>query len=81
MSAVAKLAKPMLRGHLDRKIKMHLPIAFGLATAAATFWHFYVCEGRKENYRNFYATYDPDKDFERMKKAGVFRSCPPDEEE
>ena len=33
-----------------------------------------VNKPRKENYRNFYATYDADAEFERMKSAGVFQS-------
>merc|ERR1719250_313579 len=34
-----------------------------------------VCgEGQKDNYRDFYAVYDADKDYERMKAAGVFQS-------
>ena len=29
---------------------------------------------RKEAYKNFYANYDADKEFERMKGCGVFQS-------
>ena len=30
----------------------------------------YVVKARKDNYRDFYAVYDADKDYERMKVGG-----------
>ena len=38
---------------------------FSTATSAA--WYLGVNKPRKEAYKNFYATYDADADFERMK--------------
>ena len=38
---------------------------FSTATSAA--WYLMVNKPRKEAYKNFYATYDADADFERMK--------------
>ena len=70
------LAKPALRGALSRNIKLHMSLAFAFATFNSILWHYGVCEPRKEAYRNFYATYDPDKEFERMRKAGVFMGIP-----
>ncbi len=37
-------------------------------------WYLGVNKPRKEAYKNFYATYDADKEFERMKGCGVFQS-------
>ena len=78
--AVAKAGKPLMRGYLNKQIQKNLIAAFSFATVNASLWWYFVCEKRKENYRNFYATYDPDKDFERMKKAGIFKGIPADEE-
>ena len=33
-----------------------------------------VNKPRKEAYKNFYANYDADKEFERMKAGGIFQS-------
>ena len=33
-------------------------------------WYVYVVKARKDNYRDFYAVYDADKDYERMKVCG-----------
>ena len=37
-------------------------------------WYLGVNKPRKEAYKNFYANYDADKEFERMKGCGVFQS-------
>ena len=37
-----------------------------VATVASTAWYLGVNKPRKEAYANFYATYDADKDFQRM---------------
>ena len=78
--AVAKVGKPVLRGHLNSSIKRNLIGAFLFGTVNATLWWYFVCENRKQVYRNFYATYDPDKEFERMKKAGIFKGIPSEDE-
>ena len=75
-SAVARLAKPDMRGHLAKKIKLHLFLAMGGGVASTALYHFLVTKPRKDAYRNFYATYDPEKDFERMRRAGLFKCCP-----
>ena len=80
-SAVAKLAKPQLRGYLVSRIKRTFVEAFTFATLTGIGWYFWVVKPRKDAYREFYANHDPDKEFERMRKAGCFKSCPVDEEE
>ena len=55
--------------------------AFVFATVNSVLWWAYVCEPRKAAYRNFYATYDPDKEFERMKKTNIFMGLPGKEKE
>ena len=41
-------------------------------------WYF-VNHQRKLNYQNFHKNYDFDKEYARMKKAGVFKGIPADE--
>uniref|UniRef100_A0A803XYJ9 Mitochondrial cytochrome c oxidase subunit VIc/VIIs domain-containing protein n=1 Tax=Meleagris gallopavo TaxID=9103 RepID=A0A803XYJ9_MELGA len=40
-------------------------------------FQFGVAEPRKRAYAEFYKNYDPMKDFEAMRAAGVFESAPP----
>ena len=41
----------------------------------ATFYKFAVAEKRKKAYADFYRNYDSMKDFEEMRKAGIFQSA------
>nr|CAD7592678.1 unnamed protein product [Timema genevievae] len=77
-SVVAKLPKPQLKGLLAASIKFHLPIAIFVSIASGIAFKFLVCEPRKQRYAEFYKNYDIDKEFERMKQAGVFQSVRPD---
>ena len=74
MSAVAKIAKPVMRGMHVQQSKKNLVIATGVATVTTVAWYMGVNKPRKEAYANFYANYDPEKDFQRMKALGVFQS-------
>lgn len=38
-------------------------------------FQFGVAEPRKKAYADFYRNYDPMKDFEEMRKAGIFHSA------
>ena len=67
MSAVAKVAKPVMRGMHVAQIKRNLVIATAISTATTTAWYLMVNKPRKEAYRNFYANYDAEADFQRMK--------------
>ena len=49
-------------------------IFFQFSTVTSVAWYLGVNKPRKEAYKNFYATYDADKEFERMKGCGVFQS-------
>ena len=41
----------------------------------ATFYKCAVAEKRKKAYADFYRNYDSMKDFEEMRKAGIFQSA------
>jgi hypothetical protein len=75
-TAVAKLAKPVLCGALIKQIKINIAVAFGVTSSAATAWWYFVSRQRRINYENFHKNYDFDKEYKRMKKAGVFKGIP-----
>uniref|UniRef100_A0A3B5M5E8 Cytochrome c oxidase subunit 6C n=1 Tax=Xiphophorus couchianus TaxID=32473 RepID=A0A3B5M5E8_9TELE len=66
------LPKPVMRGLLAKRLKFHLPIAFGVAITT-----FAVTEPRKKAYANFYKNYDAVKEFKAMREAGIFESVRP----
>ncbi|XP_076339201.1 cytochrome c oxidase subunit 6C-1-like [Tachypleus tridentatus] len=81
MSAeLQKISKPQLRGLLRSSLRKHLAIVGVLSISAALAWKYTVAESRKKRYAEFYKNYDAEKDFERMRQAGVFQSCRPDGE-
>jgi hypothetical protein len=41
-----------------------------------TAWRYFVSRQRRLNYQNFRKNCDCDMDYERLKKAGVFKSPP-----
>lgn len=47
-------------------------------TINVTAFKFLVVDKRKKKYEEFYKNYDAEKEFERMRKAGVFQSAPPE---
>ncbi|KTG02071.1 hypothetical protein cypCar_00018497 [Cyprinus carpio] len=48
------LQKPAMRGLLAKRLRFHLPIAFGLSIIAAVAFKFTVTEPRKQAYADFY---------------------------
>ncbi|XP_035402264.1 cytochrome c oxidase subunit 6C [Anser cygnoides] len=73
----ALLPKPQMRRLLARRMKFHLLGAFFVSFGCAALYKFGVAEPRKKAYAEFYKNYDPMKDFEAMRAAGVFESAPP----
>lgn len=61
------------------QIKINMVVAFITASAATYGWWYFVSRQRRINYENFHKNYDFDKEYERMKKAGVFTGIPADE--
>ncbi|XP_019769302.2 uncharacterized protein LOC109543839 [Dendroctonus ponderosae] len=72
---VSTYVKPQLRGLLASQIKVNLGVAVVLCTAAAVATKILVNDRRKEIYANFYKNYNIDKEFETMRKKGLFDSC------
>ena len=75
-SAVGTLKKPKLRGHLGDSVKWQFLQAFVGGICASSLYYFGYSKPKLDKIRDFYATYDVDADFERMRRAGVFKCCP-----
>lgn len=75
MSSGALLPKPQMRGLLAKRLRVHIVGAFVVALGVAAAYKFGVAEPRKKAYAEFYRNYDSMKDFEEMRKAGIFQSA------
>jgi cytochrome c oxidase subunit 6c len=73
--SVQKMPKPHLRGLLTSSVKFHLPAALALCAVVRVLFKMFFVDARKVRYAEFYKNYDAEKDFERMRKVGVFKSC------
>ncbi|XP_013147036.1 PREDICTED: cytochrome c oxidase subunit 6C-like [Papilio polytes] len=73
--AVSTIAKPQMRGLLNNVIKRNLIIALTMAGVAGFSFKQLVGNARKRRYAEFYRTYDAEKEFEEMRKKGLFQSC------
>ncbi|XP_014439204.1 cytochrome c oxidase subunit 6C-like [Tupaia chinensis] len=72
--AFSALAKPQMHGLLAKRLGFHIVGAFIVSLSVAAFYKFAVTEPRKKVYADFYRNYDSMKDFEEMRKAGIFQS-------
>lgn len=75
MSSGSLLPKPQMRGLLAKRLRVHISVAFIVALGVASAYKFGVAEPRKKAYADFYRDYDSMKDFEEMRKAGIFQSA------
>ncbi|XP_028285102.1 cytochrome c oxidase subunit 6C [Parambassis ranga] len=71
------LAKPVMRGMLAKRLRIHLPLAFLSSFGLAMAIKFMITEPRKQAYADFYKNYDSAKEFEAMREAGIFESVQP----
>ncbi|XP_032951306.1 cytochrome c oxidase subunit 6C-like [Rhinolophus ferrumequinum] len=69
------LAKTQMRGLLAKRLRFHIVGAVLVSLGAAAFYKFAVAEPRKKACADFYRNYDSMKDFEAMRKAGIFQSA------
>ncbi|ESO00233.1 hypothetical protein HELRODRAFT_83384 [Helobdella robusta] len=74
---MSAIEKPVLRGFLKQRTIKHAVLLAGLAILTTSSVKIFVGEARKKRFEQFYKTYDQDKDYVRMREAGVFRSVPP----
>ncbi|CAH0696400.1 unnamed protein product [Spodoptera exigua] len=73
--AVSTASKPMMRGLLNAQIKRNLIVSLVLAGISAVAVKQLVGNERKRKYAEYYRTYDAEKEFEEMRKKGLFQSC------
>lgn len=64
---------PQLRGGGKRAWGIALVSALTLSAVTALWFKTNVVEARKKHYKEFYDNYDDDKEYESMKKAGIFK--------
>ncbi|ELK01329.1 Cytochrome c oxidase subunit 6C [Pteropus alecto] len=67
------LTKPQTCGLLATCLRFHIVGAVIVSLGVASF-KFALAEPTKKAYPDFYRNYDTMKDFEEMKKAGIFHS-------
>lgn len=77
---VLKAAKPQLKGLLRKDIKRNLIITFVITGFVGTIWKTCFANKHKQMYADFYKNYDIDKEFNTMRKKGLFDSCNPDDD-
>ncbi|KAG5877035.1 hypothetical protein JTB14_006516 [Gonioctena quinquepunctata] len=81
MSDVAgKLPKPQMRSLLHAQIKKNLVFVGISVLAAGCYMRFVYGNGNKRAYADFFKTYDAEKEFQRMRKKGLFDSCDTEDE-
>ncbi|XP_021570620.1 cytochrome c oxidase subunit 6C-like [Carlito syrichta] len=73
--ASGALMKPQMHGLLVKHLRFHIVGAFIVSLGVAAFYKFVVAEPRKKTYADSYRNYDSMKDFEEMRKAGIFQSA------
>ncbi|XP_007886211.1 cytochrome c oxidase subunit 6C [Callorhinchus milii] len=71
------IVKPVMRGLLAKRLRLHLVVAFAVSFSAAAFIKYAVTEPKKQAYADFYKKYDAMKEFEAMREAGIFESVKP----
>ncbi|XP_012369105.1 cytochrome c oxidase subunit 6C-like [Octodon degus] len=60
---------------LEASGQIHIIGAFLVSLGVAALYKFGVVEPRKKAYADLYRNYDSMKDFEEMRKAGIFQSA------
>lgn len=74
---MAAAGRPQLRGLLKGQLLRHVIAVSGLSVITVGLAKHFLKDARIKAYEDFYKNYDAEKDFERMRDAGVFRSVKP----
>ncbi|KOB68709.1 Cyclope [Operophtera brumata] len=73
--AVTTASKPQMRGLLNSAIKRNIYVALAFAAVSGVAFKELIGTSRKRKYAEFYRNYDAEKEFEEMRKKGLFQSC------
>uniref|UniRef100_A0A8C9H607 Cytochrome c oxidase subunit 6C n=1 Tax=Piliocolobus tephrosceles TaxID=591936 RepID=A0A8C9H607_9PRIM len=67
------MMKSQMHGLLAKCLQFHIVGAFIVSLGVAALYKFAVAKPGKKAYEDFYGNYDSMKDFEEMRKAGIFQ--------
>ncbi|CAF3714513.1 unnamed protein product, partial [Adineta steineri] len=66
--------RPTLKNLTRARVPRAGVIGVSIAVVSALTWKLLISDQHKRNISSFYKTYDPERDYARMKSAGVFKS-------
>jgi len=72
-SSAATIGRPSLKNLTRARVPRAGFISCGLAVVSAIAWKVLVSDQHKREMASFYKSYDPERDYARMKAAGVFK--------
>ncbi|XP_034243399.1 cytochrome c oxidase subunit 6C-1-like [Thrips palmi] len=75
-SAVTKLAKPQLRGHFQNYLNQTFIQAAIASAVVGVGFYFGILVKHRNRREEFYATFNAEKEFERLRDLGFFWSVP-----
>ncbi|UJR14970.1 hypothetical protein I4U23_001949 [Adineta vaga] len=67
-------ARPALKNLTRARVPRAGIIGFSLAVVSAVAWKVLISDRHKNDISSFYKTFDPERDYARMKSAGVFKT-------
>ncbi|KAI0989312.1 hypothetical protein GJ496_007700 [Pomphorhynchus laevis] len=70
----------LLRGPLAYNFKRAALWIFIIPLSIAYSYKYFVADKRKQKYEDFWKIYDFERDFRRMRNAGVFQSVQPEKD-
>lgn len=70
-------AVPQLRGGGRRQWAIGLFASLAVSMSFAVWFKYNVLEPRKRSYKEFYDNWDDEKEFEAMRKTGIFKGFEP----
>ncbi|UJR31705.1 hypothetical protein I4U23_019185 [Adineta vaga] len=66
--------RPTLKNLTRARVPRAGILGFSIAVTAAIGWKILISDRHKNNISSFYKTFDPERDYARMKAAGVFKT-------
>jgi len=73
-SSKVTTGRPTLKNLTRARVPRAGIIGGSIAAVAAISWKIFISDRHKRDIASFYKTYDPERDYARMKSAGVFKT-------